>query len=232
MHKEFSQAVAEKIGYYVYLLKDPRNNTIFYIGKGKGNRVFNHINCEIEDATNNDKLTLIKDIGNDNVERYILRHNLTEEQAFEIESACIDLLGLENLSNKVLGHDAWERGLKSIDEMVQHYDAKPITIDEPAIIIKINRLYVRNMSEIDLYYATRHKWKVGLNRKKVKYAIAAYKGLVREVYTIEGWTKCDDGRFEFFDQVAPIDIRMKYNNKSLENYIKKGAQNPFQYVNI
>ena len=28
--------------WYVYLLSDPNTNEIFYVGKGKGNRVFDH----------------------------------------------------------------------------------------------------------------------------------------------------------------------------------------------
>ena len=38
----FPQEVIEKIGFYVYRLLDPRNGETFYVGKGKGNRVFNH----------------------------------------------------------------------------------------------------------------------------------------------------------------------------------------------
>ncbi|WP_263312590.1 hypothetical protein [Campylobacter sp. LR264d] len=40
MIKEFSQEIIEQLGYYVYGLIDPRNGRYFYIGKGKGNRVF------------------------------------------------------------------------------------------------------------------------------------------------------------------------------------------------
>ena len=32
----------EEIGSYVYALVDPNNKEIFYIGKGKENRVFQH----------------------------------------------------------------------------------------------------------------------------------------------------------------------------------------------
>jgi hypothetical protein len=35
MITEFSKAVCERIGSYVYVLKDPRNGNIFYVGKGK-----------------------------------------------------------------------------------------------------------------------------------------------------------------------------------------------------
>ncbi len=40
----FSQKTQEELKYYVYLLIDPRDDKIFYVGKGYGNRVFYHIN--------------------------------------------------------------------------------------------------------------------------------------------------------------------------------------------
>ena len=38
----FSPYVQERLGYYVYLLSEPPDGRIFYVGKGKGNRVFSH----------------------------------------------------------------------------------------------------------------------------------------------------------------------------------------------
>ena len=86
------------------------------------------------------------------------------------------------------------------------------------------------MTEFDLYNATRHKWKVGQRREKVKYAIASYRGIVREVYAIENWKRCEDGRYEFEGQIASTDVRDKYLNQSLENYILKGSRNPIKYI--
>ncbi|MEC4050531.1 hypothetical protein OX284_013910 [Flavobacterium sp. SUN046] len=229
--KEFSKAVCERIGNYVYVLKDPRNSTIFYIGKGVGNRVFQHISDALESSNDSDKLNLIREIMNENleVEHFILRHNLTKEQAFEIESACIDLLGLDNLTNSVKGHNSWERGLKTVNEVVQHYDAKTITITEPSIIININRLYKRFMTEDELYNSTKQSWVVGYKKKDAKYVIASYRGLVREVYEIENWYQVN-GRWGFNGKIANKDVRDKYLNNSLEDYIKKGNQNPIRYT--
>lgn len=231
MIKEFSNAVCERIGFYVYILKDPRNDTIFYVGKGKGNRIFQHVQCALENETESDKYNLIREILNsgNGVEHYILRHGLEEKLAFEIESTVIDLLGLENLTNSVKGHDTWERGLKTVDEVFQHYDAKAVTFEEPCIIININRLYTRDISAQKLYDSTRASWIVGIKRDRAKYAIASYRGLVREVYEIEKWQPNGD-RWEFIGKVAEDKIRDKYLNQSLENYIKKGGQNPIRYT--
>lgn len=229
--KQFSQAVIEKIGYYVYVLKDPRNSEIFYIGKGVGNRVFQHALGAIETEHHSDKLNLIREIQNtgNQVEHYILRHGLEEKEALMIESACIDLIGLDILTNQVKGHHSWDEGLKTIDEIVQYYDAKIITITEPAIIININRKYKRFMNEIDLYNATRSAWKLGVKKNKAQYAIASYRGLVREIYEIDTWNQVGD-RWEFVGKVANNEIGEKYRNQSLVNYIKKGNQNPIKYT--
>lgn len=231
MIKEFSNAVCERIGYYVYILKDPRNDTIFYVGKGKGNRLFQHVQCALENATDNDKYNLIREIHKDGkeVEHFILRHGLEEKLSLEIESTIIDLLGIENLTNSVKGHDTWERGLKTVDEVFQHYDAKAVTFDEPCIIININRLYTRGISAQKLYDSTRASWIVGTKRDRAKFAIASYRGLVREVYEIEKWQSNGD-RWEFIGKIAKDEIRDKYLNQSLENYIKKGGQNPIRYT--
>lgn len=45
----FTADVIKQLQYYVYRLIDPRTGQTFYIGKGKGNRVFAHINDALKD---------------------------------------------------------------------------------------------------------------------------------------------------------------------------------------
>ena len=40
--------VAHHLGYYVYLYLDPRTDAVFYVGKGKGERVLAHLSEEGE----------------------------------------------------------------------------------------------------------------------------------------------------------------------------------------
>jgi hypothetical protein len=242
MISEFKQSVIEKVETYVYILIDPRNNKIFYVGKGKGNRIFQHVKGGLKEETRNGeeslKTSLIKEIikSGHEVKHFIVRHGLTDEVALEIESAIIDLLSneylkLSDLTNEVKGHDSWERGMTTADELNLRYSAEPVDIKEPAIIFTINQLYNENMTAEELYNATHCCWNVGVDREKAKYAIAAYAGLVREVYEIEKWQPSKvEGRWEFTGKIADDEIRKRYLYKSLEKYIKKGAQNPIRYT--
>ena len=38
-----ASAAAIRAGYYVYELTDPRDGSVFYVGKGKGERVYSHV---------------------------------------------------------------------------------------------------------------------------------------------------------------------------------------------
>ncbi|MBQ5524797.1 MAG: GIY-YIG nuclease family protein, partial [Paludibacteraceae bacterium] len=53
--QSFSPDVQAKIGYYVYRLIDPRDYSTFYVGKGKGNRVFEHAKAAIKFSKNSDE---------------------------------------------------------------------------------------------------------------------------------------------------------------------------------
>lgn len=237
MISEFSQKTKESIKYYVYILIDPRYNQIFYIGKGKDNRCFSHIDEAINNTDNiSEKCDHIREILNNskNVIIKILRHNLTEDEALLVESACIDLLG-DQTTNIVSGHHSRESGLMSIEEIEMTYNAQVLNesdITDPIIFINLNNAYESSKGDPDqLYEATRKAWKVDINKaSKVKYAIATYKGISRAVYLIHNWYPSSEaGRHEFNGELASQEIQEKYNGKSLVNFLKVGAQNPIKY---
>ena len=127
--KKFSSTTNKAIGNYVYLLVDPRDNTIFYVGKGKANRVFMHEEHvrKAKDPSLNEKEKRIKDIleANKEVLKYIVRVNLTKDEAFTVESVIINLLGKTemgdlnisvSLTNIQGGHGMRKNGMMLVDE--------------------------------------------------------------------------------------------------------------------
>jgi hypothetical protein len=232
----FSQSVTEQVGYYVYFLKDSRNGEIFYIGKGKGNRIFNHLNCSLEQGIESDKLSRIRDINDSGgyVIHYILRHGLTESSAFEIEASLIDFIGMENLSNLQGGHYSRDYGLMTSDEVSALYETASLDTFLPIILININKLFSRDITAEQLYHATRESWVVGSRRYRAKYAVATYRGLTREAYEIHEWYPVyanGKDRWGFKGELASEDIRSELRLRSVEDYFRKGASNPVRYVN-
>jgi len=232
----FSQAVVEKLNNYVYFLQDPRTNKVFYVGKGVGNRVFNHLDCAIETDGETEKLEIIREILNSGkkVRHFILRHGLTEQMAFEIEASLIDFVGMKNLSNLQGGHYSSDFGLKTADEITAMYEAEELSTTEAIILININRLYRRDMTETELYDATRKSWVVGSRKENAEYAIATYRGLTREVYKIENWYPIEikgKTRYGFNGVQANSEIRNLLRYKSIASFFSKGAANPIKYIN-
>ena len=228
----FSQSVIEQLGYYVYFLRDPQNKEVFYVGKGMGNRVFDHVNCALANATESDKLDLIRAImkSGNFVEHIVLRHGLSESAAFEVEAAVIDFADIHNLSNIQSGHYSTDFGIKTTDEVISMYSAPQLATNEPLLLININKLFDRVMTPTQLYDATRKSWVVGERRKKVKYAVATYHGLTREVYQIKDWYQIGD-RWGFNGQPADDATRNSLRNKSIVGLSKRGAANPIRYMN-
>ena len=58
---------SDEIGNYVYSLSDPETNKIFYIGRGVGNRVFQHAkNADDLNIAPTDKIEKIREIHSKN----------------------------------------------------------------------------------------------------------------------------------------------------------------------
>jgi uncharacterized protein len=192
----FSLAVIEKSKCYVYLLVDPETEEVFYVGKGTGNRIFAHLNDASQGADESAKLERIRAIQQRGmqVKCIIHRHGLTEDQAFEVEAALIDFIGLSELTNQVAGQHSTNRGPMSILEVQALYDAPKIDIKEPVILITVNRQYHYGISPERLYEITRCSWKVSEHRNKAQYAFSIYHGVVRQVYEIRQWEQAESGR--------------------------------------
>lgn len=97
--------------YYVYSLIDTRNNSVFYIGKGQGKRMFQH-KAEYLKGVCSKKCLRIKDIvisGRDVLPVKIMGFN-DEQAAYDYETDIIEYYGLKYLTNVLPGgQKAWDK---------------------------------------------------------------------------------------------------------------------------
>jgi hypothetical protein len=208
----FSDEVVQKLGNYVYRLIDPRNGETFYVGKGKGNRIFQHVNdpanLKFEDDEDevSAKIQRIREIKKAglSVMHLIHRHDVPDEAIFEVEAAVIDAFpGLSNLQG---GHGSGSKGPMSIDEIIGKYalpeiDWKPA---EKLILININRL--DDKTSVDaIYKQVRLAWRISPQKaESADYVLAVVRGVVVGVFKVRGpWLAATHENFP--DQIAEGD---------------------------
>lgn len=239
----FDELTSQKLQYYVYALIDPRDRKPFYVGKGKGNRVFAHVARSLDNPQESDKYEKIREILNtgQSVEHVIIKHGLTEKAAFQVESSLIDYSTYFNhkLTNEVLGHNSIENGLMNTDEIIRKYNAPELKeMGQDCVLININKTYKRGSGVNGIYDATKASWVIDKNKtSSLKYALSEYRSLVVEVFEINRWYPVDtidkNGqpkiRWAFEGFVAPDEVRNKYINMSVAHMKVKGASNPIRY---
>lgn len=241
MIEKFSKGVIEKLKYYVYKLIDPRNGQVFYVGKGNGNRVFEHMKCSIKyydgikEKTDDDpyKFRRINEILDEGLEviHIIQRWHLTEEEALAVEAALIDeYQGLTNIQN---GHHA-EYGITNAESLERKYGkAYEEPIDFKYIIIKVKKSRLDELvNEFPLtnrYEATRYAWKITpRDVQEYPYVFSVTDGIVKEVYKIKEWYFVEElKRYAFNGEIAESYIHKRFVGKRIpDEYMKRGMASP------
>lgn len=237
----FPQEVVRELGTYVYRLIDPRNGETFYVGKGKGNRVFAHIEAETAELEGDDadnKLTRIRQIrlAGFEVAHVIHRHGMDDKTAFEVEAALID--AYPGLTNIVAGAGSNDRGPMHAREIVTRYAAEPAKFEHRAILITVNR----TAAETSLYEATRYAWKISKPKaQQAEVVLSVVQGLIVGAFVAERWLPATSGNFPgraprpgrigFVGAEAPKSITAQYVGKRVPDvYRKRGAANPVRYT--
>lgn len=237
----FPTEVIEQLNYYVYRLIDPRNGETFYIGKGKGNRVFSHLEIAFAEEKLdevNDKLQAIRDIHNAGLEviHVIHRHGMDEKIAFEVEAALID--AYPSATNMMGGTHSKDYGPMHAIEIIQKYAAEEIKFKHKVIMINVNQ----SKLERNLYDATRMSWRLSKKKaEEAEYVLAVINGIVIGVFKPKVWLKTIKNnfpelindipnRYGFIGKEATEDIRELYIRKRIPDSLrKKGAANPIRY---
>jgi hypothetical protein len=224
----------------VYRLIDPRNGETFYVGKGRGNRVFAHIRVagglEGDDLDNKIKRIHQINVAGFDVAHVIHRHGMDERTAFEVEAALIDAYpGLTNIMGGAGNNDF---GTMHPREIIRRYEAEPAVFQDKALMISVNR----TAAERSLYEATRFAWKIDPNKaRRADVVLSTLQGLIVGAFVAEEWLPAmtenfperedEPGRYGFIGVEASEDLKQRYVGKRVpDEYRKPGAANPIKYT--
>lgn len=246
--KQFPKCAGRDLKYYVYIYSDPDTKKPFYVGKGKGNRCFDHL-FEEKDTEKNRKIEEIINRGKEPIIE-ILVSGLDEGTAYKIEAAIIDLIGLDNLTNIVPGKTFDGVGKINVNDIINRYDKYLIEekdIDKGCLVLGVSSSSFTGQQGQDLYEAVRLAWKIDENkRNNAKYALVVHEGKIINVYKIAAWfpaytTTCIterryetkkqlNGRFDFVGCEAEQDILDKYVGRILSGDFWRGNNSPIKMI--
>lgn len=234
--EKFSKTIREKLGHYVYRLIDPRTEETFYIGKGQGNRVFDHARAALKPTKDEDdfdlKTELVRDILKAGLPVSILihRHGLDKNTALEVEAALIDTY--PELANVQSGHGSALRGCMTPEQLKARYDAPIADFSNiNAVIIKIRPAFIDERGSV--YEAVRAAWRIDPAHAAGLPVVASVEGVIKGIFTDVKWRKSTKyrGRFEFIAKESQKEEHRALIDCQLPpKYCKPGQANPILYT--
>jgi hypothetical protein len=184
----FSDRAAEKLGWYVYLLVDPRSGRPLLVGRGRDDRCFDHLRAARgadEPGSTRfaalDRIRAVEAAGRP-VRIDILRHGLDGPTASVVEAAVAEALGLPN-------------GAKAPDQRVAASAVEAVVAKRarfkrghPSVLLR-----VADPGAGLGYEEVRHGWRVGRRwtdpsaARSPRWAVVVDGELVVDVYRLTGW---------------------------------------------
>lgn len=212
--RQFSLLEKQRLGNYIYALKDPRDRKIFYVGQGVNNRVFDHFSeadNHLRSATTipSSKIMRILDIwaSDEDVEWLILSsgHDSTNKLILNsIESAVIDTLSESQNGPALNAVSGPNSTFLSKEDLIQ-INSKPIDPIEQYQTVFVFPIHGALANGENIYNATRMTWAVKDFYRDMKDAVAV--GIKEFIslgsYRIEKWQNHDDKKYEFIGTEFP-----------------------------
>lgn len=219
--RQFDVLEIEHLEGYVYGLKDPRDNKVFYVGQGHGNRLFKHFE-EADKFINgkekvSSKILRIVDIWSSglDVEWVIFAHKLTNKRELDVvEASIIDALS-ESQNGLALNDQLGPKSTLLKEDVLKSIAAKPIN---PAIafsrvfVVSIQNTFTTNGD----YEATRKAWIIKKEHQTNSdtFAVGLVNYVSKGAFKVNKWEKSSENRVEFIkDHFKPEEeIELKDKN--------------------
>ena len=252
----FSNTTCDRIGLYVYRLIDPRNGETFYVGRGRGNRVFNHASGSIvtdgEEDAESAKLSRISEINASGLEvlHVVHRHDIpSDEAAWEVEASMIDAYpGLTNVQG---GYGSGDRGPMNHREIEHKYGLSPLEVRDTDRLVLININKIGNQHSVEeVYDQVRYAWRIDAARaSKAEFVLAVVKGIVVGAFEVDRWMTAtldnfpdllhqrleEPGRSGFSGRPAKEEDWERFvgaNGRRIVDDHLRHVQNPIRYWNV
>lgn len=211
LQRNFDLRTQDELQHYVYALRDPRDRKIFYIGEGKGDRVFAHFN-EAKDLLsiyNNElssKVSRIHEIWREDldVEWFIIRHGMDQHIACEVEAAVIDALeaSMNGSPLNIIRGNNTPRGILT-PETIKVFTA-PHVVPMKNITVFVFPIQNALKSQIEInentvYSATKGDWNIASQYRNIEnsYAVGLVSGFSKGAYKIAQWREVEGGKCSF-----------------------------------
>ncbi len=152
----------------------------------------------------------------------------------------IEYIGLDNLTNKVSGHGAFNFGRSPAASIEARYGGREVTIAEPTVLFNVSKRFEPKKAHTDaeVQRRTSEWWVLSLKRAiKAELACAVHHGVIRAVYRVHSWEHPADGteahskfpnRYRFVGTHVPDS---PYVFGKVGHHFN-GSSNPVKYFNI
>lgn len=132
----------------------------------------------------------------------------------------VDLLDKSTLTNQVHSYKSVTFGRMPLEVLSAIYQSEAVQVEEPVLLIHVNKIYRHSMTERELSDFTREVYQIN------RWHTAGTTPNTRRREEVDR-----PGRWEFTGQDAEGEIRQKYLLKSVDAYFGRGTRNPIVYVN-